>query len=145
VLDAADLEAGLLELRSDERERQARICPGEDVPGHEHRPGEVRGIPVTAAVVAHETEFGRTAQPDDLEEEQAVLIEQAAHLPQELLEVLHADVLRHLQAGDLVVSGARHVPIIEREDARAVLPTSRIFRSCAASNDSSTEPNLAEV
>ena len=34
-------------------------------------------------------------------------------------------MLRHLQAGDLVVSGAGDVPIIERENARAVLQSSR--------------------
>lgn len=85
------LEPRPLQLIDKPPQRRARVRAGEDILVHEEPPDQVLVLPALA-------------QPRDLQEEDAVVVEHVVDLPQERREVPHAHVLGHFQAGDLAVA-----------------------------------------
>lgn len=94
-IHALDLEPRPLQLIDKPPQRRARVRAGEDVLVHEQAPDQIFILPALA-------------QPRDLQEEDAVVVEHVVDLLQERREVPHPDVLGHLEAGDLLVAARGH-------------------------------------
>src|SRR5260221_3583570 len=103
VLDTVDLEARALHVVDHGSSRQARVGALKDVLGHEESP--------------HQVFDARTAaQAGPLHVEKALVLEQVVHLTIEGGDVLDANVLHHLEVGDLLEPPGRNVAVIEAED-----------------------------
>ena len=104
-VNALDLEAGALAPVDDEAKRGARVSAGEDVLVHEETPDEILVLP-------------RLAETGHLQVEDAVVVHHVIDLGQESAEVAHADVLRHLETGDLLVAAgnAGSIAVVRAED-----------------------------
>ena len=83
-VDVLHLEPGRLDLGHDPPERARRVRAREDVLVHEQAPDEVLVLP-------------RRAEARDLEQENAVVVEQVVHLVQEDVVPTDADVLGECQ------------------------------------------------
>ncbi len=107
-VDVLDLEAGGLELIDDPAERAGGVGAGEDVLVHEETPDEVLVLPGG-------TETG------DLEDEDAVVVEEVVDLTEVRAVAADADVLSHLEGDDLGVRAAAAGGVAEvcAEDAGA--------------------------
>ena len=105
-VDVLDFKAGALERVDDEAERRRRVRAGEDVLVHEQAPDEVFVLP-------------RLAQPRNLQEKHAVVVEHVVHLPKKPREVAHAHMLGHFEAGDFVIAARGHgdVAVVHAQDA----------------------------
>src|SRR5699024_6402646 len=88
--------------------RRRSISTREDVLVEVQTPDEVLVLP-------------RLAQTRELHVHGAVVLEEVVALAEEAGELLDADVLAHLELGDLVELGARHVAVVHAHDARLVL------------------------
>ena len=112
VLDAVDLEPDALDVSHHERERHRGVGAREDVFAHEEAPDQILDVEAECALLG--------AKAGDLQEEGPVVLKQAVDLPHEPPEVLDADVLRYLEAGDPVVDLAGDVAVVDREDPGAL-------------------------
>ena len=107
-VDVLDLEARSLDLAHDPAERARRVRAGEDVLVNEQAPDEVLVLPVGT-------------DTSDLEDEDAVVVEEVVHLAEESGVATDTNVLGHLERDDLGVRGAAtgNVAVVEAEDACA--------------------------
>ena len=107
-IDILNLEASCLHLVDDPAEGTRGVRTGEDVLVHEEAPNEILILP-------------RGTDTGDLENEDAVVVEEVIHLTQERAVAANADVLSHLEGHDLGVRRATawDVAVVEAEDARA--------------------------
>lgn len=105
-IDTLDLEPGAFQLIHEPAQRRRRVRAGEDVLVHEQAPDQVLVLP-------------GFADAGDLQEEDAVVVEHVVDLFEKGGEVLDADVLGHLEAGDFVVAAGRNrdVAIVHAEDS----------------------------
>lgn len=89
VADGLHLETATFDGADIPVERARGIGAREDILAHENAPNEVFVLP-------------ETSKTRNLEEENAVILEEGFHLSHEVLIVSYADVLTHLEASDLV-------------------------------------------
>ena len=90
-VDASDLKPGAFQLIDDKAQGRTGICPREDVLVHKQAPDEVLILP-------------RFAYPCNLQEENTIVIKHIIDLRKEAGEVPDANMLRHLETGDLLIS-----------------------------------------
>ena len=107
-VDLLDLEASELELADDPPEGHRGVGARENVLGHEEAPHEVLILE-------------GAAEAGNLEVEGAVILKKLPDLAKELLEVLDADVLGHLEAGNLVKLLVGNVAVVHAEEADVLL------------------------
>ena len=120
-VNALDLEASALERANKEVERSRSVSTGEDIFVHEQTPDEVLVLP------------GLT-ETSDLKEEDTIVGEHVADLAQELAEVTNADVLGHLETGDLVEAtlGDGNIAVVHTENAGLLLGDAGVAQTTVA-------------
>lgn len=109
-VDTLDLKAGAFQRAHEEVERSRGISTRENVLVHEQTPDQVLVLPWLA-------------KTGDLQKEDTVVVKHVIDLAQELAEVAHANVLRHLKTGDLLEATLRRddVTVVVAKDARLLL------------------------
>lgn len=120
-INTLNFPAGLLALVNVETERSGSVSAGEDVLVHEQTPDEILKLP-------------RLAETSDLEEENTIIVEHIVALLHETLEVADADVLGHLQAGNLVISAlaSRDIAVIHAKNLALLLGNAGLTESGVA-------------
>lgn len=91
---------------NDKAKRRTSIRTGENILVHEQAPDQILVLP-------------RLAEPGNLQEENTVVVQHVADLGEEGGQVAHADVLGHLETGDLVVAAGHDggVTVVAADDA----------------------------
>jgi len=119
-IDILDLKAGRLELGGDPAKRARRIGAGEDILVHEEAPKEILVLPVGA-------------DTSNLEDDKAIIVEQAIELTEEGAVTTNANVFCHLKTRNLVegLLGG-DVTVVEAQNASLVLRESVLRKAVVA-------------